>query len=337
LYWRIPAARRNWLVSRLLQGLLLRLVLTLLFSAMNTNIPDNFDWGALRSFLAVARAGKLTVAAHQLGLDHSTLSRRIQNLEMSLQATLFDRRAQGYSLTTQGVTLVQLAEKMEGLALHIAVDVGRSRVSAEGTVRIGTTDGFGTMFLASCLPKLRDLHPKLSAELVTLPTVISLSKREADIAIGLSPPTEGRLHARKLTDFEWGLFASKAYLDAHPPIVNVASLHEHRLIGYIDDLVHAPQLESVLSVLKDAEVSFSSSSLMAQFEAAKAGYGLCVLPHYMACKDGALTRVLSSEISVIGAYWMTLHSDMRELAKIRVVCDFIAKSVHAMRKQFLPQ
>jgi len=304
---------------------------------MSIQTPDNFDWGALRSFLAVARTGRLTVAAQQLGLDHSTLSRRMQSLEHSLEARLFDRRAQGYSLTPQGEALFQFAEKMEALALSIVTNVGRSKLNAVGTVRIGTTDGFGTLFLSTCLPKLRDLHPDLSVQLVTLPRVISLSKREADIAIGLSPPTEGRLYGRKLTDFEWGIYASTDYLESHPAISNVQDLDAHRLIGYISDLIYAQELEDVLSIWKDAPMAFCSSNLIVQYEAAKAGYGLCVLPHYVACRPGSgLKRVLPAHISVIGSYWMTLHSDMRELARVRIVCDFIASEVREARSRFLP-
>ena len=261
----------------------------------------------------------------------------MQTLEENLEARLFDRRAQGYGLTPQGEALFQFAEKMEELALSIVTQVGRSKQNAVGTIRIGATDGLGTMFLSSCLPKLRDSHPDLSVQLVTLPRVISLSKREADIAIGLSRPTEGRLYGRKLTDFEWGIYASADYLDGHPPISDVRDLATHRLIGYISDLIYAQELEDVLSIWKDASVAFSSSNLIVQYQAAKAGYGLCVLPCYIASRPGnGLRRVLPGQVSVIGSYWMTLHSDMRQLARVRIVCDFIAKEVAKARSRFLP-
>src|SRR5215831_299030 len=304
---------------------------------MKIQAPDDFDWGALRSFLVVARTGRLTVAAHQLGLDHSTLSRRMQTLEQNLEARLFDRRSQGYSLTQQGEALLKFGEKMEELALGVVTQVGRSKQTAVGTIRIGATDGFGTLFLSSCLPKLRNSHPGLSVQLVTLPRVISLSKREADIAIGLSRPTEGRLYGRKLTDFEWGIYASAGYLESHPAISDIRDLGSHRLIGYISDLIYAQELEDVLSVWKDAPVAFSSSNLIVQYEAARAGCGLCVLPHYIAsCPDNGLRRVLSTQVSVIGSYWMTVHSDMRQLARVRIVCDFIAKEVRKSRSRFIP-
>ena len=261
----------------------------------------------------------------------------MQTLEQNLEARLFDRRAQGYGLTQQGEALFEFAEKMEELALSIVTQVGRSRQNAVGTIRIGATDGLGTLFLSSCLPKLRDSHPDLSVQLITLPRVISLSKREADIAIGLSRPTEGRLYGRKLTDFGWGIYGSAGYLESHPPISDIRDLGAHQLIGYISDLIYAQELEDVLSVWKDARVAFSSSNLIVQYEAAKAGYGLCVLPHYIASLPGdGLRRVLLTQVSVIGSYWMTVHSDMRQLARVRIVCDFIAKEVRKARSRFLP-
>ena len=261
----------------------------------------------------------------------------MQALEQNLEARLFDRRAQGYSLTQQGEELFHLAERMEELALSIATHVGRSKVNAVGTVRIGATDGLGTLFLGSSLPKLRASHPGLSVQLVTLPRVISLSKREADITIGLSRPTQGRLYARKLTDFGWGIYGSKGYLESSPPISDTRDLGAHQLIGYISDLIYAQELEDVLSVWKDAPVAFSSSNLLVQYEATKAGYGLCVLPHYIASLPGnGLRPVLSTRVSVLGSYWMTVHSDMRQLARVRIACDFIAKEVREARSRFLP-
>ena len=260
----------------------------------------------------------------------------MQTLEQNLEARLFDRRAQGYGLTQQGEALFHLAERMEELALSIVTNVGRSKLNAVGTVRIGATDGFGTLFLSSCLPKLRDSHPGLSVQLVTLPRIISLPKREADIAIGLSRPTEGRLYGRKLTDFGWGIYGSAGYLKSHPAVSDVRDIGAHQLIGYISDLIYAQELEDVLSVCKDALVAFSSSNLIVQYEATKAGYGLCVLPHYIAALPGSGLRRVLPTISVVGSYWMTVHSDMRQLARVRIVCDFIAKEVRKARSRFLP-
>jgi DNA-binding transcriptional LysR family regulator len=141
-----------------------------------------FDWDDLRFFLAVARAGRLTVAARQLEADHTTVSRRISALEQALKAQLFERKPQGYSLTEQGERLLGLAESMETQALAVASEVGGADLALSGTVRIGAPDGIGTYFLAPELGALAERHPDLTLQLVALPRTFSLSKREADIA-----------------------------------------------------------------------------------------------------------------------------------------------------------
>src|SRR5262249_29137017 len=144
-----------------------------------------FDWDLIRSFLAVARAGKLTAGAQQLRIDHSTLSRRIAALEKSLGAKLFDHSVSGYSLTPQGEQLLVRADAIESSIVALDDQFNRSsRVS--GAVRIGAPDGFGTTVLAPAIGKLVTAHPELKIDLVAMPMVFSLSKREADIAVTLA-------------------------------------------------------------------------------------------------------------------------------------------------------
>jgi DNA-binding transcriptional LysR family regulator len=297
---------------------------------------QRFDWDALRSFLAVVRCGRLTVAAKQLGVDHSTLSRRIAGLEQNLQVRLFDRQPSGYTLTPQGETLFESAQAMEATALGILATVAGSSLNVAGTVRIGAPDGFGTSFLASRLGRLGQAHPDLQLQLITLPRIFSLSKREADIAIGLAPPAEGRLHARKLTDYELGLYGARDYLAAHPPIATVADLREHGFIGYIEDQIYAPELDYLPLVSRDIRPFFTSSNLIVQFQAVAQGYGLCVLPCFMANADTRLARVLKPQVSIKRSFYMIVHSDIRSLARIRVVTDFIAQEVHAAGEMFSP-
>ena len=295
---------------------------------------NHFDWNALQSFLSVARCGRLTIAAQQLGIDHSTLSRRISGLEKSLQVRLFDRQPSGYTLTPQGETLLASAQSMESTALGILDHVAGASHKIAGPVRVGAPDGFGTNFLASKLCKLARLHPALSVQLVTLPRVLSLSKREADIAISLAPPAEGRLHTRKLTDYELGLYGSATYLAQYPPILSVADLRQHRLIGYIEDLIYAPELHYLPLVSRDIHPFFASSSLVVQYQATIQDHGLCILPCFMASTAPTLQRVLPQEIALQRAFYMITHSDIRNIARIRLTCDFIAKEVASSKNLF---
>lgn len=257
-------------------------------------------------------------------------------LEKTLQARLFDRTATGYALTAQGERLLIHAQEMEAVALGIVGEIAGASLRVAGSVRIGAPDGFGTFFLAPLLAGLAEAHPQLAVQLITLPRVFSLSKREADLAIGLARPDEGRLHARKLTDYELGLYASPAYLRGHGTPASRTDLARHRLIGYIDDLIYAPELDYLPLIAPGLRPGFASSTLAAQFAATTAGHGLCVLPCFMAAGQGGLQRVLADEISIIRSFWLIVHADLRKLARVAVAAEFITEQTRAARARFLP-
>jgi DNA-binding transcriptional LysR family regulator len=296
-----------------------------------------FDWDLLQSFLAVARTGRLTVAAKRLGVDHSTLSRRLVTLEGALGAKLFDRALSGYSLTHQGEDLLARAEAMESTALAIQSDVGQGRSQVSGTVRIGTPDGFGTAFLASVIHELTAAQPALQIDLVATPLGFSLSKREADIAISLSRPAEGRVHVRKLTDYHLGLYAAVGAPAAWRETGSLEEVAALPFISYIDDLLYTPELDYAPPQLKAVEPRLRSSSLIAQYQACAAGAGLCILPCFLADPDTRLVRVLPEVMNLTRSFWMIVHSDMRDLARIRVTGDFIAGATHKAAHRFMPE
>jgi molybdate transport repressor ModE-like protein len=298
-------------------------------------MTEQFDWNLVRSFLAITRSGSLTAAAKQLKIDYSTLSRRIAALETSLGAQLFDRRTSGSSLTDAGQRLLEMAEQMDQLATTAAQSIGDSTLQATGAVRIGTPDGFGTKFLAPRLGGLSARHPDLSIELVAMPREFNLSRREADIAVGLAQPSEGRLHSRKLTDYELGLYASRDYLAGNAPIETAADVPSHRFISYIDDLIFSPELEYTHFVSPDLRPAIKSSNLIAQLNSTIAGAGLCVLPCFIANSEPQLVRVLPA-FKLIRTFWLLLHSDLRSIARVRVTADFIAEQVSQSHALFLP-
>ena len=299
-------------------------------------MQKTIDWDLIRSFLAVARAGKLTVAARRLKLNHATLSRRIAALEAALDTKLFDRLLTGYVLTVQGERLMARAEDMESSIFGIQTDVAAESAEVSGTVRIGSPDGFGTAFLAPRIGALAEAHPDLDVELVAMPRSFSLSKREADIAISLSPAPQGRLHARKLTDYELGVYAAATRSEDWRSIRSTEDLAGFAFINYIDDLIFAPELDYLPSIARGIEPRIRSSSLVAQKEAAAAGAGLCVLPCFLAGSDPRLMRILPHKIRLIRSFYMMVHSDMRALPRIAVTTDFIARQVQRASALFLP-
>jgi DNA-binding transcriptional LysR family regulator len=294
-----------------------------------------FDWDNLKTFLAVARTGRLTAAAARLGADHATVSRRVGALESALKARLFERSPSGYALTQQGERLLATAEAVESLTLTAQAEVGGSDLSVAGTVRIGAPEGFGSYFLAPRLARLAELHPELEVELVAIPGVLSLSKREADLAVALSRPREGRLLTRKLTDYGLGLYGAPAYLAAHPPLMTRADMSRHRFVGYIEDLLYAPELDYMDAPDAEIAVRLRSSNLIAQLRATLAGAGLCVLPHFIAEQEPGLQRVLPEQVGLQREFWLLTHADLKAVARVRAVADFIAEEVRAARRSLL--
>jgi DNA-binding transcriptional LysR family regulator len=297
---------------------------------------SRFDWDDLRFFLAVARAGRLTVAARRLGADHATVSRRISALEGALKAKLFERRPQGYALTEHGERLLSKAESMETQALAVSSEIGGADLALSGTVRIGTPEGFGTLFLAPRTAAFAAQYPDLEIQLIAMPRLLSLSKREADVAVSLAPPKEGRIVARKLTDYRLGLFATGEYLARHPAIGAAEDLHAHEMIGYIDDLIFTPELDYLDEISKGLRPRLQSSNLVAQMHAALADAGICILPHFAASLEPRLRPVLADKVSIVRSFYLIVHADLKDVARVRATMDFLVREVRAARSLFMP-
>jgi DNA-binding transcriptional LysR family regulator len=296
---------------------------------------ERFDWDDLRFFLAVARSGRLTTAARRLAADHATVSRRISSLEVSLKAKLFERRPQGYALTPHGEVLLRKAEAMETEALGIQSEIGGADMALSGVVRIGAPDGFGVCFLAPRLAQLTRAHSGLEIQLVAMPRLLSLSKREADIAVTLAPPKEGKIVARKLAEYKLNLYAAPSYLAAHPQIASVEELGGHSIVGYIDDLIFTPELDYLDEVLRGMRATLQSSNLVAQMQATIAGAGLCILPAFMASTQPGLVQVLPDTVSLTRHFWLVVHADLKDVARVRTTADFIVREVKAARALLL--
>ncbi|OQP84402.1 LysR family transcriptional regulator [Rhizobium rhizosphaerae] len=292
------------------------------------------NWDDVRVFLAVARTGQILAASKRLGLNHATLSRRLTALEAALSARLFMRRTHGCELTAEGELFLPAAERMETEMLAAQARLARTDTAAAGTVRIGAPDGFGVSFLAPRLGRLIERHPQLKIELVPVPRSFSLSSREADIAITLERPDQGRLVSVKLTDYTLGLYAARSYLEAEGWPETVEALKDHRRIGYVEDLVFTASLNFSGEILRRWDARFEISSATGQTEAVRSGAGIGILHDYIARADPSLTRILP-DISIRRSYWTTFHESARDLTRVRVVADFLQEIVRAEHHSFL--
>lgn len=298
-------------------------VLALKSSTLVAKMPIP-NWDDLRVFLAVARTGGLMAAGRRLSLDQTTVARRMSALETAFGARLIERSARGVSLTGQGTGLLAFAERVEAETLAATDDLKRSvGPGVAGVVRLATPEAFGTSLIAPSAARLHDLHPGLQLELVPAPRLVNLSRREADIAVGLSRPEHGRLVSQKLADYRLGLYASHAYLEAHGKPQGIEDLRERPLVWYIEEMIDLPELRYLDQVAEGAQTVFRSNSIAAQHEAIASGLGLGILHVFSADKDTRLVRVLPEKVALRRSYWLSMHVDSQRAARIRAVVDFL--------------
>jgi DNA-binding transcriptional LysR family regulator len=295
---------------------------------------SRMNWDDVRIFLAVARAGQILGAARRLELNHATVSRRVAALEDSLKAKLFRRLTTGSELTPAGERFLAVAERMEADMIAARAELAGEGDAVSGTVRIGAPDGFGTAFLAQRLGDLAAQHPDLAIQLVPVPRSFSLSRREADIAITVERPTEGRLVAAKLVDYSLGLYASQAYAAAHGLPKSRADLARHRLVGYVGDLTVSPSLDYAAEFDPGWDARFQVSSALGQTEAVRAGAGIGILHTFIARRHPELVPVAAAP-PIRRAYWLVYHETVRPLRRIQAVAGFIAAEVEKARGLFL--
>lgn len=286
-------------------------------------IEETMDWDNIRYFLELARTRRLQTAAQRLDVEYTTVARRIQQLEKSLGQTLFVREKQGYVLTEVGRQLLTEAERMEDASLKIEQAVGRDDNVLSGTVRVGVTEGYGTHFLARHLASLTRQYPHLSIDLVAVPRLVNLSRREADIVISIERPERGDFLLTKLSDYVLKLYASRDYLAIHDLIQQVEDLREHSFVGYIDDLLMSQELNYLQELCHPERVAFRSTSLLGQLQAVQAGAGLAILPVFMVRELTDLVNVLPQELCITRTFWMMMPNDLKDVARMRVVWNYI--------------
>lgn len=293
---------------------------------------QGLDWSDLQAFLAIARAGQLGKAGQAIGLDATSVGRRLRRLEGRLGTTLFEQTRAGQVMTEAGEALFARVDAMASAASGIDDAAGAARGHAiSGTLRISVSEGFGTWFLAPRLPQFTQDYPALTIDLVANSGFLSLSKRETDIAVMLSRPRAGPVIARKLADYALGLYASADYLEAHGTPAQVADLvRGHRLVGYVPDLVYAPELRYLDELAPGLAPQLRSSSITAQLQLLAAGAGIGVLPCFMASTNPHLIPVLPAH-RIARSFWLVTHKDTQPLARVKAGREWILDCVNRHR------
>ena len=284
-------------------------------------------WDDIRVFLAVARQESLSGAGQALRLDPATVGRRIRRLEETLSERLFVKSPQGYALTEGGQTFLDHALEVERAVNGALEEVRSDGELLTGPVRIGAPDGCATYLLPQICAAICDAHPGLDLQLVALPRVFNLSKREADMAIAVSRPSAGRLTVQKLTDYHLHLAASRDYLAGRAPIDTRADLKAHRLIGYIPDMIYDSELDYLAEATGTERVTLASNSVTVQLNWLAQGGGVGVVHDFAMPRYPTLVKVLPEAVALTRSFYMIRHADDRSVGRLNRVADLLARGI----------
>lgn len=294
-------------------------------------LPD-LDWDDLRVFLAVSRLGSLSQAARQMRLDHSTVSRRVAQLELCLGGALFERQRTGLKPTDLAASVARYAETMEGAMIALRETLGGQTREPVGSVRIATMEGIGSMYTARKLSPLLARYPQLRIELITSAHLVNVSRREADIFLSFFKPAGRGLHSRSAGRFRLSLYGSDEYFGRHGVPASAAELPSHKFVGYVEDLIQIDAVRWLDEVITQPQLIFQSNSMLAQMTAAAAGMGLVLLPRFAVVKENQLRPVLEKEVAVYRDLWLSVHHDLQFSARIKVVVEYLSDLLAAQQE-----
>jgi DNA-binding transcriptional LysR family regulator len=293
-------------------------------------------WGDVAVALAVARAGTLSGAARELAVERTTVGRRLAAFEEALGVRLFDRTPEGYVPTHAGETALDYARDIEERMFALERNLRGRDVRIAGTVRVTGLDPFINDVLLPNLDELVHAHPELVVIAATDMRVLSLSRREADIAIRYSPPKHPDHVGRRLGNFTSALYASKAYLARHGAPRHPKKLRGHDLVGLAPEYAEAPEEQWLARHGQGARIAVRASCPTTQLTAIRLGLGIGVYPCHAADREPDLVRV-SKQAVLRETLWAVVHVDMARSARVRAVLDLLSERVAAERARLEPR
>ncbi|WP_072791670.1 LysR family transcriptional regulator [Cognatishimia maritima] len=287
------------------------------------------NWDDLRVFLTLARNDSLSRAGKQLRLDPATVGRRIARLETSYGASLFVKSPTGYALTEMGERLLQHAERAEQSMQLAEEAMSGQEEGLRGQIRIGAPDGAANFVLPQVCAEIARANPDLEIQIVALPRLFSLSKREADFAVAVSPPQTGRLMVQKITDYRLSIAAADSYLARHDPITTVEQLRPHRIIGYIPDMIYSKEVDYLGEIGIEAP-QLASNSVSVQAHWIRQGAGIGIVHDFSLPALPGVSRVLPKRFSLLRSFYLLRHEDDKRLERHN---RFAAALTEGMRKE----
>ena len=299
---------------------------------MNAKPPQALEVTDLPLVLALSRSRTLAGAAETLGVDLSTVFRRLNALEKRLRVRLFDRAPRGYQLTAAGQQAASAAERVETELLALDREISGRDQQLSGVLRVTASETFAYGVLPHLLARFRELHPRIQIVLTIDNRTLDLSRREADVALRVRRPTDTNLFGRRLTGIAWAFYgaAGSAALKREGRSFNFS---RHTVIGW-DEPVRIVANEWISAHVPAERVGYRSNSLVNQLLTARAGIGIALLPCYLGDPDEGVKRISGVLPDLASELWIVTHQDLKNTARIRAFLGVIGDAVVAARRNF---
>jgi DNA-binding transcriptional LysR family regulator len=289
------------------------------------------EWGDLRYFLAFARAGSMQAAAKTLGVNQSTVQRRIAELEERLGRPLVERHLTSYRLTELGQELRPAAEEVEAAVATFKRQLAASDKDLTGTIRVTCGSILADRLRrTNLIDEFHARHPGLRVELVISDRFLDLSKGEADLAIRAGEPRDEALIGRKIAEAPWAVYASHGYLKGHGRPMRPEDINRHFVVGCGDSIAHYPGARWLQSVAPHATIASRSDNWPGLVLAVKSGAGLAALLAFQGDIEAELVRVIDN-IDLTTPYYLLMHRDMQQTPKVRAFADFVEAEIRSFR------
>lgn len=293
------------------------------------------DWNDLRFFLAVARGGSTAAASRSLGVNQSTVVRRIAALEEGLRLRLFNKKRDGYRLTPEGEGLMEDASAVEASVQTFTRRAAALDSALTGSLRVTTAEGMALGLVQKLLNEFHRRHPSIQVSLIIEDRYQDLNDGQAEVALRAGAPGDGILIGRKLTDASWAVYGSRDYVERYGSPDTLDELNAHRLVGLEGPLERIKAARWLQEVAPRGEITYRSNSILGLLFAAQSSFGLTLLPCQIGDPEPDLVRVVDPRPELTFGLWILTHPDLHKRPKIRAFIDFMVDEIVKYRPLLL--
>jgi DNA-binding transcriptional LysR family regulator len=292
------------------------------------------DWDHLRFVLATRREGSALGAARALGVNQTTVVRRIEQAERELGIALFERRSSGLVPTKFGICVADAAEVVEACVLDLQNAIEAEHRALGGTVRLTTSEVLADRLVVPALPAFKRMNKTVRVVLITDDRQLNIARGEADIALRAGSRPEGAgIVIRRLPSAAWSLYCSRSYLAEHGSPTSREEIKKHAIVALDGAIARVPPVRWLIESAPDAEISVRSNSLTSLLSNLRAGLGIAMLPCHVGDRDPALLRCFPPPPELDAEMWLIVREEVKSAPHVRALADFLFKRLHEMREE----